>query len=84
MEYGRICKKKYLTYVCGSDRNIRPSVTRPRARYSRLYQLPGLIPFLAYYMSIIFGTEIMETDIFITHFFLIVSYEQTTSFITEK
>jgi hypothetical protein len=28
MEYGRTCKKKYLTYVCGSDRNIRPSVTR--------------------------------------------------------
>jgi hypothetical protein len=28
MVYGRICKKKYLTYVCGSDRNIRPSVTR--------------------------------------------------------
>jgi hypothetical protein len=31
MEYGRICKKKHLTYVCGSDRNIRPSVTRPWA-----------------------------------------------------
>jgi hypothetical protein len=31
MEYGRICKKKHLTYVCGSDRNIRPLVTRPWA-----------------------------------------------------
>jgi hypothetical protein len=31
MEYCKICKKNYLTYVCGSDRNIRPSVTRPWA-----------------------------------------------------
>jgi hypothetical protein len=30
-EYGRICKKKYLTNVCGSDRNIRPSGTLPWA-----------------------------------------------------
>jgi hypothetical protein len=29
MEYGRICKEKYQAYVCGSDRNIRPSGTRP-------------------------------------------------------
>jgi hypothetical protein len=29
--YGRICKKKYLTYDCGSDRNIRPLGTRPWA-----------------------------------------------------
>jgi hypothetical protein len=29
MEYGRICRKKYLTYVCGSDWNIHPEGTRP-------------------------------------------------------
>jgi hypothetical protein len=45
MEYGRICKIKYLTYVCSSDRNIRPSGTRPRA-VTREASLPpnGRVP----------------------------------------
>jgi hypothetical protein len=27
MEYGKIFKKKYVTYVCGLDWNIHPSAT---------------------------------------------------------
>jgi hypothetical protein len=41
-----------------------------------------LILFLAYFISIIIRTEITKTDILVTHFFLIVVYELTTSFKT--
>jgi hypothetical protein len=40
MEYGRICKTKYMTYVCDSDRNIRLSGARLWALITQEASLP--------------------------------------------